>query len=74
VVNSQGESLERGIISYYAVEALALADTMSSWLAGIEEAVQSDLRKGRLTLLQAPELQMLGDPAARVPGRTASAG
>jgi len=62
----------RGIISYYAIEALAHADTMASWLAEIEEAVQSDAGKGRLTALQKPSFQLLGDPAARVPGRALS--
>jgi hypothetical protein len=72
-VCDRGGQLERGVLSYYAVESLDRADTMGAWLAATREAIESSRRDGRLKPFQAPLLQALGDPAAEVPGRPVSA-
>jgi hypothetical protein len=59
----------RGVVSYYATRALAQAGRLDSWLQRIAALVESDLRDGQLTKLQAPTLQVLGDAGAPAPGR-----
>jgi hypothetical protein len=62
--------MERGIISYYATKTLTDVDRMDSWLQKIVEAIKIDLLDGHLTEFQAPSLQILGNAAAHVPGRS----
>jgi hypothetical protein len=41
---------------------------MGSWLSTTQAAIARDHENGRLTVLQAASLQLLGDPLTRVPG------
>jgi hypothetical protein len=61
--------IERGVLSYYAVETLGRAETMESWLAAIRAALDAGRRRGQLEPPQSPSLQVLGDPESKVPGR-----
>lgn len=61
-------SQERGVISYYAVQALPQVTTMASWLQHIETMVRTDLRQDRLPGFYQPSLQILGHAATRLPG------
>ena len=65
-----GQQLDRGVISYYATQALTETTTMESWLHLIEARCNSDLREGLLPRLYGPSLQILGDPASRLPGHS----
>jgi hypothetical protein len=61
--------VERGIVSYYAVQCLDRADTMGSWLTSTHRAIDEGERNGELPPEKKPYLQLLGDENAKVPGR-----
>jgi len=67
-----GTKRERGVISYYAAKALPGVTTAESWLELISELSGSDLRGGRLKPSYQPSLQILGDQAAILPGKSVS--
>jgi hypothetical protein len=67
-----GTKRERGIISYYAAQTLPRVTTIESWLELISEFSSSDLRRGSLKPSYQPSLQILGDQAALVPGKSIS--
>jgi hypothetical protein len=59
---------ERGVISYYATRSLPPATTLAAWLQRVQADVRADLQSGRLPRVYRPVLQVLGEPAARLPG------
>jgi hypothetical protein len=66
-----GVQLERGIITYYAAQTLPKTTTVESWLRLINESSASDLNQGRLKPIYKPSLQILGDQAIMLPGKSA---
>ena len=66
-----GARESRGVVSFYATHALESAGSLESWVQGTLALVEKDLQAGLLRKLQAPALQVLGDPAAPAPGRPA---
>jgi hypothetical protein len=50
----------RGIVSYYATEAIGAAADMADWLARIRTHVERDIRGGRLSPIRQPDLQLIG--------------
>ncbi len=60
---------ERGIISYYAGQALSGAVTAQSWLDSIRKSADSDRAAGLLPAFRWPSLTLLGDPSRRLPGK-----
>jgi len=69
-----GAKRERGVVSYYATNALPRVTTAESWLGLISELSSSDLSRGRLKPSYRPSLQILGNQAAIVPGKSVSGG
>ena len=67
-IRDRGKPVKRGIVSYYATEALASAATMAQWLDEIQRLVASDIDAGRLPARLQPALTLLGDPRAPAPG------
>jgi hypothetical protein len=65
----QGIPRQRGVISYYAVQALPQATTLSAWLQEIERLVQRDVRQSRLPEFYQPSLHILGEATALLPGQ-----
>jgi hypothetical protein len=65
-----GVQLERGIITYYAAQMLPKTTTVESWLRLINESSASDLNQGRLKSIYKPSLQILGDQAIMLPGKS----
>ena len=65
---SNGSQHERGVISYYAVQTLAQATTMASWLQRIEAMSNADLDQDRLPWFYKLSLQLLGHASTRLPG------
>ena len=65
----QGVPIQRGVISYYAVQAFPHATTLSAWLQEIERLVQRDVRQGRLPEFYQPALHILGEATVFLPGR-----
>jgi hypothetical protein len=63
-----GVTVERGVISYYAVNALPQATTVGRWLSAMDRAANDDLRRGRITSFHLPSLQVVGDAGTPVPG------
>ena len=59
---------EHGIISYYALQTLARATTMESWLQQIEIMSSADLHEDRLPWFFQPFLKILGPSTTRLPG------
>jgi hypothetical protein len=51
----------RGVLSYYATEALPQSHSMADWLARIESHIQEDIEAGHLPPFYRPQLQILGD-------------
>lgn len=64
----QGQLRQRGVISYYAVQALTQATTMAEWLQEINRLVQGDVDQGRLPKFYQPALQILGTATSSPPG------
>lgn len=63
-----GEMERRGVLSYYATETMASADTVTDWIAAIRRLAASDVAAGRLLAWQEPKLVLVGNPADSVPG------
>jgi hypothetical protein len=57
-----------GIISYYATKTMSRATTVVSWLGLINDLIDKDFSRGILTPLEKPSLQILGNPASKLPG------
>ncbi|MEM7111665.1 MAG: hypothetical protein AAF614_04485 [Chloroflexota bacterium] len=51
----------RGVVSYYAVEALPQVNNLDDWLTLMQELIQQDVADGKLPIFYQPELQILGD-------------
>ena len=66
--DEEGVARERGVVSWYALRALAQATTMDDWLERALQACQADVDAGRLTASAQPALQLVGDPAQPLPG------
>jgi hypothetical protein len=60
--------IKYGIISYYAMKTVAQATTIASWLSLINDLIDKDFSQGILTPMQKPSLQILGNPAIKLPG------
>lgn len=58
----------RGVISYYAAQALSQATTVESWLSAINQLVAEDMTKKRLSRSYQPNLQITGEAKAMLPG------
>ncbi|MCO5245476.1 MAG: hypothetical protein M9927_16940 [Anaerolineae bacterium] len=54
-------SVRRGVVSFYATEALLSAKTMGEWLAAIQRLVTQDRQAGRLPVFVEPTLTLLGN-------------
>lgn len=59
----------RGVLSYYATQALPNTPTLADWLTGIEALADADFAVGRLLPLHRPHLRLLGDGGQPTPGR-----
>lgn len=68
-----GMPVSRGVISYYAAATLAEATTLRSWQQSIEEMIQADAARGRLTPFYQPTLQVTGDGNLPLIGRPTAA-
>ncbi len=58
-------AIPRGVVSYYATVALAVAATAGDWLARIEALVQQDIQTDRLPGFYRPNLHVLGSSEQR---------
>lgn len=66
---TDGMTLPRGVISYYAGLTLPVAQNLHSWLQQIEQASQRDVTNGTITPFYQPALQVVGDASCALPGQ-----
>ena len=64
----------RGGISYYASKALPMAESMGSWLSYTEELIFRDYQMGKLPILKKPDLTIIGNLNASLPGEAHASG
>jgi hypothetical protein len=66
--NVNGQTVDRGVISYYASQALPRSVRVQDWLEIINTLSESDVGNGQLKELYRPLLEISGDSTTKLAG------
>jgi hypothetical protein len=66
--NENNRLVDRGVVTYYAAQALPRSTAVKDWLELIDRLSTSDIKRKRLKPMYQPVLEILGNSATKLPG------